>query len=240
MSDVRIQANDVRVADPDARRATFTISTSARDAHGTVLNQNAWNLERYKRNPIVGYQHAVWGAPMCNDPNPDMVIGRSDVRVEGMGRDARLIADAEFEPREVNELADKIWKKIAFGSMRATSVGFEPIGEGRYGDGEEAHGEANETYYFAGQSLFEWSIVNMGSNPETVKRDAEQRARRFLATAVAGMRSLGQDVRLEDVMSMTVQDALRLFEGSREFAPLRSTTREERRRRVAEYIKASL
>lgn len=231
---VRIEPSEVRATED--RTASFVISTGARDSHHTVLNPNAWDLARYQRNPIVGYQHAVWGGNMCADPNPDMVIGTSRVAVEGN----RLVATATFEPREINELAEKVWRKIEFGSMRATSVGFTELGEGRWGDGDEAQGGKRETYYFEGQELFEWSVVNMGSNPETVKRDADQRARSFVIRAVAGMRSLGEPVRVEDVMRMTVADALALFDGTRHARALTSPTTAERRQKLVEFIRASL
>jgi hypothetical protein len=228
--------------DTEARTATFIISTSARDSHGTVLNQRAWNLDRYQRNPIVGYQHAVWGGGLCNDPSPDMVIGTSRVAIEETrdAADARLIAVATFEPRDINELADKIWRKIQFGTLRATSVGFTEVGEGEWGDDDEARGRENATYYFAGQELYEWSVVNMGSNPETVKRDATARARVFVARAVAALRHLGEPVTVEDVMRMRVSEALVLLDGAPAAQALRDVTREEARQRVPEYIRRVL
>lgn len=240
---VRVEPAHIHVPDDtEARNAVFTISTGARDSHRTVLNPHAWDLQRYHRNPIVGYQHEVWGGGMCYEPNPDMIIGTSRVTVQGErdATSAALVADATFEPREINELAEKIWRKIQFGSMRATSVGFMEIGEGKWGDDEEARDGERPTYYFASQELYEWSVVNMGSNPETVKRDANRRARAFVARAVASMRQLGENVSVDDVMRMRVEDALLLFDGTPHARPFKSPTRAEKAARVAEFIRTSL
>ena len=151
----------------ETRTIDFIISDSTKDRHSTVVNQNGWKLENYLRNPVVGYQHNIYGAGMCTDPNPDMVIGKAaNVRLES----GKLMASVVFEPAEINELAEKIFKKLKFGSLKAVSVGFVEIGEGRYGEGDEARGAKSETYYFSGQELLEFSVVNIPSNPSAVAR----------------------------------------------------------------------
>lgn len=232
---------EVRLPDtPEARAASFVISTAARDSHHTVLDQEKWDLTRYGRNPIVGWHHEVWGGGLCYAPDPDNTIGTSVVALEGAGRTARLVADATFEPREINELAEKVYRKVLFGSLRATSVGFYELGQGKWGDGDEAEGRENETYYFAGQELMEWSICHMGSNPETVRREATNRARSFLSRAVAGLHALGDDVTLEQVMRMTVADAITLLERQPQSAALLSTSRAERRQKTVDFIRSNL
>lgn len=239
--EARVGTAEVRLPDDiDSRRADFVISTGVRDSHRTVLNQENWDLKRYGRNPIVGWQHEVWGGGMCNPADPDHTIGTSHAYVEGVSRDARLVAEATFEPREINELAEKVYRKVVFGSLRATSVGFYPVGKGRWGNGDEAEGEPRETYYFAGQELYEWSICHMGSNPETVKRDATRRAQQFLARAVAGLRALGDDITVDAVMRMTVADAIRHLEGRPERAAMTSTTRAEKRQKAVDFIRTNL
>ena len=60
----------------ETRTIPFIASTSAEDRHGTVLNQSNWDLKNYNLNPIIGYQHNVYGGDMCNAPDPDDVIGK--------------------------------------------------------------------------------------------------------------------------------------------------------------------
>jgi hypothetical protein len=52
-------------------------------------------------------------------------------------------------------------------------VGFVPIGKGKYGEGDQAQGRSNETYFFEGQELLEWSIVHVPSNRGSVGRSEE-------------------------------------------------------------------
>ena len=149
----------------ETRTVEFTISTSARDRYGTVLNQKAWQLDNFNRNGIVGYQHH-YGGDMCNPPNPDDVLGAGRAWLEG----DELIGSVTFEPASINPLAEKVFRKVLFGTLKAASVGFMPTGEGRYGVGDEARDGPNETYYFEGQELYEWSIVNLPGNPEALRR----------------------------------------------------------------------
>jgi len=148
------------------RKVEFVISDATRDRHNTVLNQDGWHLDNYLKNPIVGYNHNVYGGGFFAQASPDNIIGSSSVRLE----DKKLIGSVVFEPAHVNPLAEKIFQKVKIGTLRAASVGFSEVGEGRFGEGAEARGAENETYYFAGQELLEWSIVNIPSNPSATKR----------------------------------------------------------------------
>ena len=154
----------------DSRKVTFVASDGTRDSAGTVLNQDGWDLERFNKNGIIGYQHKVYGGWDDTD-NPDNVIGKGHAYVE----DGKLMVDIEFEPKEINELAEKVYQKILFGSLKAVSVGFLPIGKGEWGKGEEAVGGTKPTYYYAGQQLLEVSVVNIPANPNALKKafDAE-------------------------------------------------------------------
>ncbi len=154
----------------DSRKVTFVASTSKRDAAGTVLNQSGWLLDRFNANGIVGYQHNVYGGGLFDAaPNPDYVIGKGYAYI----KDGRLMIDVEFEPAEINSLAEKVYQKILFGSLKAVSVGFIPVGKGAWGKGDEAIGKENETYYYAKQELLEVSIVNIPSNSETLKKNVK-------------------------------------------------------------------
>ena len=149
----------------EARKVTFVASDATRDSAGTVLNPKGWDLKRFNSNGIIGYQHKVYGGWDDTD-NPDNVIGKGFAYVDG----DKLMVDVDFEPAEINPLADKIYQKILFGSLKAVSVGFLPLGKGAWGEGKEALGEENETYYYAGQELLEVSVVNIPANPKALKK----------------------------------------------------------------------
>lgn len=191
-----------RKAQVDSRTRKFIISTNARDRHGTVLNPKKWNLKNYKKNPIVGYSHDIYG-DMCSAPDPDRVIGKGKVYLE----DDNLMGDVTFEPPEINEFADKILKKVDFGTLRATSVGFYEEGKGKYGKDDEAEGEKDETFYYGGQELIEFSIVNIPSNPEAVKRSMPKRIREFLK------QEIGDNLSWEQIEKLTVKGVINIFKG---------------------------
>lgn len=159
---------EVRKAESDERKLTFVASDGSRDTAGTVLNVNGWDLERFNRNGIIGYQHKVYGG-YDDTENPDNVIGKGHAYVEG----GKLMVDVEFEPAEINPLAEKIYQKLLFGSLKAVSVGFLPIGRGAWGKGEESLEGNNPTYYYAGQELLEVSVVNIPANPNALRKGLE-------------------------------------------------------------------
>lgn len=157
--------SEVRKDEAGARKMTFVASDGTRDSAGTVLNQNGWKLERFNNNGIIGYQHKVYGSWSDTD-NPDNVIGKGFAYV----KDGKLMVDVEFEPAEINELAEKIYQKLLFGSLKAVSVGFIPVGRGQWGKDEESLDGKNPTYYYAGQELLEISVVNIPANPNALKK----------------------------------------------------------------------
>lgn len=159
----RSMAGEIRKKNDETRTITFVASDGTKDSAGTVLNQDNWDLTRFNSNGIIGYQHKVYGGWDDTD-NPDNVIGKGVAYIE----DKKLMVDITFEPADINPLADKIYKKIQFGSLRAVSVGFLPVGRGRFGEGADA-----ETYYFAGQQLLEVSVVNIPANPNALKKSLE-------------------------------------------------------------------
>jgi HK97 family phage prohead protease len=144
------------------RQAEFVISTEAVDSYGTVFRLSGWDLKRYEKNPIVGYNHRL-GA--YND-DPDNVIGTSEVFVE----ENALIGRVTFESAEVNAKAEKIFQKVQSGTLRMASVGARPV-RGHWGD--EKLGEDPDVIYFDETTLFEWSVVDIGSNEDAVKRSAD-------------------------------------------------------------------
>jgi len=121
-----IEANIRALGDnvEDTRTITFIASTSSVDRHGTVLNQDNWNLKNFNNNPIIGYQHNVYGG--AEAPNPDDQLGTAKAYFEtvkkGDKEENQLLVDITFEPEAINPLAEKIFRKVLHGSLRAVSV----------------------------------------------------------------------------------------------------------------------
>lgn len=194
----------------ESRTVEFIISDATRDRHNTVVNPRGWSLENYNKNPIVAYNHNIYGG-LFAPANPDSIIGKSVVSIEG----EKVIGRVTFEPKEINELAEKIFQKVKFGTLRSASVGFAEIGKGKFGDSEEERkGGANETYYFKGQELYEWSIVNIPSNPSAVKRSDYKQP--TIADILNKYSELSKEFSEEEIKLVGIIDLLKSMEGMNE------------------------
>lgn len=205
-----------RAAVEESRTVEFIISSADKDRHNTVLNMKGWNLDNFNSNPIVGYQHNVYGDNMCVPDNPDNVLGPGRAFLEG----DKLIGAVTFETKDINPLAEKIFRKVMNGTLRATSVGFLEMGEGEYGKGDEQRGGKNETYYFSGQEMIEFSIVNIPSNAKAVGRVMQSHEDRALAFII---RYMPEHISIKDVRKMSVQEVMDIVAGrAREVQPERA------------------
>lgn len=152
----------VRKVNEESRMVTFVASDNSMDGHGTILPVDKWELARFEGNPVIGYQHTI---SYSNDP--DDVIGTGRAYIEG----DQLLIDITFEPEDINPLAEKIYKKVLHGTLKAVSVGFLPTKDGHMGD--KTRGEDPAAYYFDGQELIEVSVVNIPSNKNALKKAIE-------------------------------------------------------------------
>lgn len=143
----------------DQKEFDFVITTDKRDSYGTIFTSDGWDFSRYKENPVVFYQHRSSG------DDPDNLIG---ITVKGPWKETLSdgsqahVARVRFEEEEVNEKAEKIRKKIIAGTIRMASIAAD-VKEYRFGDKDK--GEDPNDIYFTKKELFEWSVVNLGSNP---------------------------------------------------------------------------
>jgi len=140
-----------RKIDEPSRRITFTISTAARDRDGDTIDQAGWDLDEYRKNPVVLWAHEGWSPPIAR---------AESVMVES----GKLVSIARFAKREEYDFADTIFQLYKGGFLNATSVGFEPS-EMELMDGLEP-GEIG--FRFRRQKLLEYSAVPIPSNPEAL------------------------------------------------------------------------
>jgi HK97 family phage prohead protease len=161
------EAPEIRKIDEEKRTVEFVASDGSVDSYGTVLPVDKWDLKRYEKNGIVGYMHDVYGESWMKSADPDDIIGKGVAFVE----DDKLVVRITFEPKNLNERADKIFRKIQFGTLNAVSVGFRSLGKGHMGD--EERGEDPKVYYYGGMELLEVSVVNIPSNANALKRSLE-------------------------------------------------------------------
>ena len=167
--ELRHTSASLRDIDVENRTAEFIISDDTKDRHNTVLDVDGWHLDNYNKNGIVGYQHDVYGDDQAN---PDNVIGIGKAEM----RDGKLIGIVTFEPENINPLAEKILQKVQFGTLRATSVGFNPLEQGEFRKMEDSDAEI---YHYGKRDLLEFSIVNIPSNPNAVRSIEKKEADRL-------------------------------------------------------------
>ena len=162
------ESPEIRKIDEESRTVEFVASDNSVDSYGTVIPVDKWDLTRFASNGIIGYMHDVYGDSWTKSADPDDVIGKGVAFIE----DEKLIVRITFEPKELNEKADKIFRKLQFGSLHAVSVGFRATAKGHKGD--EERGEDPNVYYYGGQELLEVSVVNIPSNANALKRSIEE------------------------------------------------------------------
>lgn len=108
-----VYARAVSKEQEEKRQVEFVISIEATDTYGTVFELDGWSLERYNRNPVVLYAYR------SQSDNPDMVIGISEVRIDG----DELVGVITFEDAALNPLAEKVFQKVKAGTLRMASIG---------------------------------------------------------------------------------------------------------------------
>lgn len=157
---------------PDGFDASFTASTPAIDRHETVIPQANWKLGNFNANPIIGYNHQVWGG--AEKSSPDDVIGKGRAYINSVGN---LQLDVKFDDVSGNETAEKVKAKIEGGFLKSVSVGFVEKSDGRWltSEGKEVNPIDADLYEYGEVELMEVSVVNLPANPEALvmSKDAE-------------------------------------------------------------------
>jgi len=150
----------------DQQEFDFVITTDRKDTYGTIFSSEGWDFTRYLENPVVFYNHR------SGSEDPDDLVG---VTVKGPWKEQMqdgstgFVARVRFEPADVNPKAEKIRKKIINGSLKMASIG-AAVYDAEWI--EDSSGE--DVLVFTRQELFEWSIVNVGSNPGAILKDNEK------------------------------------------------------------------
>lgn len=143
----------VKSIDEETRQATFVISTDEKDRMGEVVEQS-WDLENYKKNPIVLFGH---------DPSkPGYVLGKATEIVADKDGDKNItLGTVQFAEEGTSQDADTVWKLVKQGILRTVSVGFIPHTFKKLD-------EDGETDVLADNELLEFSIVPIPANPSAV------------------------------------------------------------------------
>lgn len=201
----------------ETRTLDFIINVDIKDRHKDILNYDNWQLDNFNNNSIIGYQHNVYGDNMCNPPNPDDVLGKGIANLDSYRGKRVLVSTATFEPKDINPLAEKVFRKVLFGTLKAASVGILPIGEIRTEYVKNDKGVTiDQTNYWSGQELLEWSIVNIPANQEAVRRSMKNHT----IAAIDFVAKLLPEFSRNDLKEMKVQDILDIIEKRHSGAPI--------------------
>lgn len=143
-----------------SRSIDFVCSTEDRDSYGTVIDQASWKLDRYRKNPVVYFNHRTSGGWLGDgEPKNEIPIARAEnVRVENK----QLLARFVFPPKGEFELSDQIFDALKSKRLNATSVGFKP------GKVAKETVDGAEFYRLFDCELYEISIVGIPANPNCI------------------------------------------------------------------------
>ncbi len=198
----------------ETRMITFTIAAeSTGREHRNKFNYNwdNWSLSNFNMNPIVGYQHNVYGDNMCVASTPDDVIAKAVAGMDKFEGKRAIIADTTFEPESINPTAEKVFQKILWGSLNAVSVGVNPMGKLDTTYYKNEKGETIDYQInFPGQELLEFSIVNIPADAKALRRSMKSHT---MAALNFLQRSVPQ-LSLNEMVKLSVQELLDLFEGN--------------------------
>jgi HK97 family phage prohead protease len=148
----------------EQRVFTFRASTSAVDRQGETIDQNGWQLDAYRRNPVILDSHRYGSI--------DDVLGRA-VRIEPT--EQGLEVDVEFAETERGQMARRM---VDSGFLKTVSVGFRSLERRPASNGAPMAHVKSE--------LLEVSMVAIPANRDAVRiRAAEQKAGRRVSKATA-------------------------------------------------------
>lgn len=138
--------------DETERTTGFVASTGRKDRYGDIVDPHGWDLDAFRRNPVLLFGHRTSQLP----------VGR--VEQIGVQNDRLEASLVRFLPAGVDEFADKVWQFVQRGFLRSVSVGFLPITRSSILDADGKH----TGWLFSQQELVELSVVPVPANPEAV------------------------------------------------------------------------
>jgi phage head maturation protease len=139
-----------RKAEESSGIVHFVFSTDDVDSYGDVIEQEGWVLDRYMKNPVILWAH---------DHRTPAIGYTKDI-----GKSPVLNGDIMFNPKEIDPFGGKIKDLIDFGSIKAGSVGFNPV-EWEVLEHKEGSYTIIDGYRFKKQELMEFSVCNVPANP---------------------------------------------------------------------------
>lgn len=136
----------VKSIDDSKRILVGVASTEVVDRYGDVVKQDGWELENFKKNPVMLWSHNYNEPPIAKIVNIEI-------------RDGKLMFEAQFPEKGLNELADKVFELYKAGFLNAFSIGFLP---------KEYEPNEHGGYTYTRNELLEISAVTVPANQEAL------------------------------------------------------------------------
>lgn len=137
-----------------ANTTVVTASTASVDRDGDVLDQAAWQLDSFKANPVIPWNHDYSLPPVGRAVSVDV-------------KDGKLTAEIEWDTK--TEMGATVARQFAEGFLGAVSVGFIAHDrQPRKGLPEEDPMHSDRGNKLSGLELLEISAVVVPANPEAV------------------------------------------------------------------------
>jgi HK97 family phage prohead protease len=133
------------------REFQFVASDETPDSYGDIVRAEGWDLRRYKRNPIVLFNHSS-NTPVGHSPKT-MVEGKE------------LLCRVKLADEGTSDFIDTLYKLMKQRIVRAMSVGFRPTKDVNIMRDKDGNFLGLE---FNGQELLENSIVSVPANPNSL------------------------------------------------------------------------
>ncbi len=146
----KILTTQVKTVEGKERVLDFIGTTELPDRDGEVIKADAWQVERYIKNPVVQWAHRYDEPP----------IGKTLSITQNAKHET--IFEVEFATKDTYEFADTIFKLCKGGFLSATSVGFIPI------ESQPGKKEGDPKRTFLKVELLEISIVPVPTNPDAL------------------------------------------------------------------------
>ena len=140
----------VSESDEEGLLLEFVISSGSIDRDLDTINQEGWELENYRKNPVMLWAHDYSMPPIAKS-------------IKEWVEDGLLKSQVLFMPKSISDFGYRIGQMYKGGYLNAVSVGF--IGK------EYVWVEDNDRPWgidFKRQELLEFSAVPVPSNPEAL------------------------------------------------------------------------
>jgi len=180
-------------------------STEGVDRMGDIIRVKGWQLDAYRKNPVLLFGHDKGSLPIAK-----ALKVRKGQSATGM---RSLLIDEQYHEADVNPQSELVWRMVESGALPGRSVGFLPIEvhEPESDAEREKLGLGKYGLEFRSQELLESSIVPVPANAEALQGKCYAIAQATAKKAVEDGVATWSDVQqLAGILPITDEDQSRI------------------------------